>query len=297
MQKATAAKKVIVVLAAVACFAAVVPAHAGSCPGPRTCRNYELSYTGDTNLPFHWPIGSSGLINVPYRIWPYGSPFITPENAISAIRGAAATWELWNPHVHFDYRGIASRPPVSWGELAGSVVGAENENVVGFSPGTVAGATTSLGADSSGHITGFEIVIMPGPWQDAPCQQKDNSCTPEPKWYPPYPLNLTGIHEAEGGIQDLRSVVFHEFGHTLGLNDLFYQINCMMTMRGGISADASGEYYEECPEGFRHVMTPALGDVLGLKALYPWTCPKPDRKGRYPSRYKFLCPKIRIFYP
>lgn len=57
--------------------------------------------------------------------------------------------------------------------------------------------------------------------------------------------------------------------------------------------------YERVPYGYqsREHSTLGLGDVLGMKKLYPWTCPKLKSGQSYPSTYRYLCPAVKIFSP
>lgn len=253
-----------------ATLSASVASPSPRCPDPRTCNHYDMN-------PGVWPASSDGVARIPYFINPTQS-WLPEADAIAAIRAGLSTWERWNPKVRFVYGGVTTTPPLSFDGL----------NVIGWPA-----AKTEAGTHRSGsRIDEFDIFLdLAGPWTWNPCAQQDGSCTTVP-WYGPGEL----VGQPDGFI-DLQAIVTHEAGHALGLGDLGPGDDCLLTMRGGVGASA-----DQQPAGCnqwtnRSQATLGLGDVLGLKKLYPWTCPKIKPGRPYPSAYRYLCPKIKIFVP
>jgi hypothetical protein len=91
----------------------------------------------------------------------------------------------------------------------------------------------------------FDIHLRPGNWTWSPCEPRDGACAEEP-----------GITFAE-----LQSTATHEVGHVLWLgHPSDDRANAEMTMYTSLK---------------RARQTLALGDVLGIRALYPCSCPLP----------------------
>jgi hypothetical protein len=90
---------------------------------------------------------------------------------------------------------------------------------------------------------------------------------------------------------DVQGILTHELGHVLGLDHPDVNEAAGLTM--------SANTYERVSYGYesRALSTLGLGDVLGMKKLYPWTCPKLKSGQSYPSAYRYVCPSIKIFSP
>lgn len=216
------------------------------------------------DVPCRYPASADGIVRIPYWVNPT-QPWLTEVQAVGAVRAAARAWEMYNPRIDFIYRGTTDEPPVLW----------DNKLVVAWAP-LPAGGMTSGNAET-GHDV-FIAVQSVQAWE--PCS---TDCRP---YRLRYVANAGLTYVAYG---DVQGVITHEFGHVLGLD----HSDKGLTMSGQIGT------YEQPPEGYgsREWSTLGLGDVLGVKKLYPWKCPKPDSKGRYPSAYRYLCPSIKIFEP
>jgi hypothetical protein len=101
--------------------------------------------------------------------------------------------------------------------------------------------------DGAGHIKEADIsspqFYTAGDWTYTPCEQRDGGCT-------------------DTGRPDIMSLIAHEAGHTLGLADLSTDDTIQLTMNTR-------------PTGLREKATLGLGDVLGIRALYPTSAPMP----------------------
>lgn len=202
------------------------------CPEPKTCRAY--AFTGGNNPP-RFPTGSDGRATVEYWINPTGlsTERISVEQAEGAIATAFATWQNAAPILRFVYKGRTNRPAAP----------SDGFNVVSFQ-----GANNTSVGGTDGHPE-FDIQLAPAAWRWAPCEQRDNSCTPV-------------------GFQDLQSIVTHEAGHALWMGHPTgpaEQVR-LMTMWPGDGEQIGND---------RFWSTLALGDVLGIRSLYPCSCPLP----------------------
>jgi hypothetical protein len=208
---------------------------AEKCPEPKTCRYYTFY----SDPPYRWPVGPDGRATVEYWVNPSGAPSsITPEEVEGAVAAAFATWERAAPTLRFVYKGRTDRHAVIH----------DGMNVVAFD-GERAQAWPSPGE--------FDIQFPPTTrWVWAPCEQRDGACTP---YSPPTEVGTTNVYTEF----DLQSTATHEVGHVLWLDhppaEPAYR---ELTMQSG-SKDR------------RSMSTLALGDVLGVRALYPCSCPLP----------------------
>lgn len=205
------------------------------CPDAKTCRRY--GFKGDGS-PARWPIGPNGRATIHYNVYPFGSrTSLSVDQITQAIAAAFATWQRAAPALEFVYDGIASKPPTD----------ADGVNTVGFGTGVFTGTATD-----SGHITESDIYLGASPYVWHPCEQRDDSCTPA----------------NDGGELDLEAITTHEAGHLLWLRDMTDEtLERELTMHPGTGAQLTSTD--------RFWNTLALGDVLGIRALYPCSCPLP----------------------
>jgi len=158
------------------------------------------------------------------------------DEMIAMIRAAAQTWMDANPRLRLVYDGVTTEEP------------ANGNNVIGWgsSPQNTGIANASAHHTPSQYgptYTGFHVIMenMTG-WSWQPCDPENGPpCSDDP--------NASG---------DFQGTVTHELGHVLGLNHACWEGTCnpeelSMSVRG---AERSRQ-------------TLALGDVLGVRELYP----------------------------
>jgi hypothetical protein len=163
---------------------------------------------------------------------------------VAAIRAAFDTWTAADPKLQAEYKGTTDDMPGNY------------NNVVGFGPGCDSvGCTFTKAGDQvvfGNNTTGFHIVLTPsGGWTWNPCDPAHgNPCSS----YPAYAL-------------DLQNVVTHEVGHVYGLNEADAADETELTMypRGPNTSGVA----------WRDQNTLGLGDMLGVRQLYPCDCPMP----------------------
>ena len=222
----------------------LVPSFASAdsaCPGPRTCGAYQL-------MGHHWAHRADGSIHIPYYINPT-QHWMSSEEFIGAIKAAARVWTAADPRVHFDFQGTtdAVPGPVSDGK---SVFGA------GVVP-----AVSGLGATYTGNADGGQIqeadvaFALTAYFEWDPCQQKDNSCG--------RPARTTSCCV---WFADLQGVATHELGHVLGLDHPAQSAGEELTMTA---------VYDQLDASELRYQTLGLGDIRGVRALYPCHCPMP----------------------
>jgi hypothetical protein len=206
------------------------------CPDAKSCRRY--AYIG---APARWPTGANGRATVRYKVHVSGSQSkLSPDQMTQAIAAAFATWQRAAPALEFVYDGMTSNPPLD----------ADGINTIGLNPTTYIRTGT---ATSNGRITESDIYLGVGPYGWHPCEQRDGSCT-------------TLDNDDEG--HDLQAVMTHEAGHLLWLQDMGDAgVDRELTMHPGTG--------EQITKTARFWNTLALGDVLGIRNLYPCSCPLP----------------------
>ena len=214
------------------------------CPDAKTCRRYVfVNGAGvDASRAPRWPVGGDGVAVVRYHVNPFGSG-LAEEDVRGGIERAFETITRAAPTLRFEFAGFTDRLPTP----------GDGRNDIGFSNASSAHATpTSKGTT----MTEADMILAAGPgkWTWSPCEQRDGACTPV------CVRNSTGA----GCRVELQSLVTHEGLHWAGLDDMADE----ETDRE-LSASPSGSLSDR----FRSTL--ALGDVLGLRALYPCSCPLP----------------------
>jgi len=216
----------------------------GGCPDARTCGEYDL-YGG------LWPAGPDGTITIRYRIrtegWVQDPTGIhqAPEadEMIAMIRAAAQTWMDANPRMRLIYDGVTTDQP------------ANGNNVIGWGrSATGTGYSIASAHHTPGPFgptyTGFHVIIQDtSGWSWDTCAPTNGD-----------PCTAEGQNEAP----DFQGMITHEWGHVLGLDHPCWDGRCdadELTMRTGV------------PMRIRQTL--ALGDILGLRELYPTDAPMP----------------------
>lgn len=263
------------------------------CPGPY-CRYYSLLRCspgpyGARRPPLCGaPISSDGLAHIPFWVNPRNLHGFPADVFVRAVLYAARTWELADPIIRFEYRGLTdATPTVLW---PGVIY--DGLNVVGFSMDPAVPYAAAATAGSAAYEWDIAINLWhPPTW--LPCR---TACRPVPA----DDVSAGGVgvlHKLEIG-----KLLVHELGHVLGLDDVSDTIARCVTM-----------YYTPCypnREDYptteeRALQSPSLAEYLGVKRVYPYTCPKPPKGRRInpgdrswlPWRYRVVCPTIMVSVP
>lgn len=210
--------------------------------GTEQCADYAL--IGD--VP--WARGPDGRIVVSYRVdgdVPDGSP-VTGAQLVEAIAAASATWEAALPGLDL----------VDLGEASGDPGEADGVSVIGF--GEAAGGVAyaeRLGPDEVDVVVDDRTTYV-----YAPCPPPAvGGCDADDG----YADRLDALYAGTDEVAELQSVLTHELGHLLGLDH----------------PESSGDELTMSQEWFndeRFPQTLALGDVLGIRAVYGCAdCPPP----------------------
>ncbi|HEX2039400.1 MAG TPA: hypothetical protein VHF47_06665 [Acidimicrobiales bacterium] len=213
------------------------------CPDAKTCRRYAFqdASTNAARAP-RWPTGPDGLVTIRYSINPFGSG-LSNEQVQGAVAAAFATWQAAAPKLRFVFDGLTSRAPTP----------RDGHNDIGFVHASAAHAVIH----NDGSVMVEADMLFgggPGSWTWEPCENRDGSCT------------NTNVPNSTGGCcrKELQAAVTHEAGHWLWLGDMTNDaLDRELTMSPRV------------PFNDRWRSTLALGDVLGVRALYPCSCPLP----------------------
>ena len=212
------------------------------CPDPRTCDVYEVideHHGGPYGGTKGWRPGADGVVRIPFYVKPtppVGSNLTEATMEAAHIAGTKII-EAQNPRIRFEYRG---RTPD----------GRVPERFDGFNDFQFGGKPLFV-FDSRGHIV--EADIRPstgtpaGDWAYTPCEQRDDSCG-----------------RSGRGKREILTLIVHEQFHTVGGADLYGAETTELTLH---AAGGDGDD--------RDRVTPGLGDVLLLRALYPTSAPMP----------------------
>jgi hypothetical protein len=188
---------------------------------------------------------------LPVQFWinptpPTTSPTLTADGVEKAILAAAATWEAADPQINLVYQGRTTNVP---GGFNGVIGFAPN----GGQPGRTDGPSTSCTNCANPYYGGWDIVL------DATSVWQWNSC--DPAHGNPCVSKGSGL--------DVQDMATHEVGHFLGLGHAANppHDDSQLTMYGA----------DSCPTnaGCRNKDTLGLGDVIGVRALYPTSAPMP----------------------
>lgn len=203
-------------------------------------------------VPGPWPADASGRVVIHYSIdteVPAGA-VVDSADLVAAVEGAAAAWEAANPRLDFVYDGPSTLQPGA----------RDGVSVIGF------GRVESGDAVAEAHMyelgdaePSVDIVL-----DDAtslyvfhPCEQSDDACVVQGSY-----LEKLNALDPTREVVELQSVLTHELGHLLGLDH----------------TEAEGDALTMSSNWFNHELFPqtlGLGDILGVRALYPCDCGEP----------------------
>ena len=215
------------------------------CPGADTCGRFS---TGRA-LPM-----TGGRVVVRYRINPAGSstPYMSEEQRVRAIRAATVAWSRADARIVFHYEGLTTKP-------------AGTPGVAGFGTPCNHGTHPACGGVIDGQATLTFSDSAPWTWRPCGPGGGDRPCTPYGQ-----PCRSLGSDIRCEGL-DLQAVATHEWGHVLGLQDLFGREATGLTMYA-----RSPVADRDVDRARRELSTLGRGDVLGLRALYPTAEPFPS---------------------
>ena len=214
------------------------------CPGAGTCPRFSPG----TALPV-----VDGRIEIAYHINPSGATTanLSPGRLVGAINAATRAWHAVDPRLNFRYLGRTTRP-------------AGEPGVVAFGTPCRHGSHPACGGIIDGKPTVTFSDRAPWSWQLCGVAGDGEPCTPYEQPCRPLEGNL----RCEG--IDLQAIATHEWGHVLGLEDLFGAEAEGLTMYARAQITDPNEDMAR-----RDLSTLGWGDILGLRALYRTTHPLP----------------------
>ena len=210
------------------------------CPNPETCDVYKLideNSGGPHGGTKGWRPDADGIVRIRFYVNPAPpeGSGLTEDTMETAFLEAARIVEAANPRVKYVYLGRTTRVPRSL----------DGFNDFAF------GDRATIQHDSTGHIREADIsapqFVTAGEWAYTPCEQRNGGCG-----------------NSGSGKGEILTRIVHEMVHPLGLADLFGDETTELTMDS-----------EPDEPGVREKATLGLGDVLGIRALYPTSAPMP----------------------
>lgn len=201
----------------------------------------------------YWPTDREGRVTIHYRVnlaVPDGQR-VDADDLVAAAAGAAAAWEAAQPQIDFVYDGPTDRRPHREDDV--SVIGfGDDDPDAGIASALVHGTGDDAEVDVLLERKGTLYV-------HSPCEQVDGSCVVDED----YGALLDALPvDDEDEVVELQGVLVHELGHLLGLGH---------PRAPGETLTMSSNWAND----ERFPQTLALGDVLGVRALYPCECPTP----------------------
>ena len=211
------------------------------CPNPKTCDIYEIineTDGGPRGGTKGWRPDSDGTVRVRFFVNPAppAGSGLTEDTMETAFLEGTRIIEAADPRLRFVYQGRTTKGPDQF------------DGVSVFTFGDAAWHRF----DGDGYITEADIGpkagATAGGWAYTPCEQRDGGCS-----------------KSATGKSEILNTIVHEEMHTMGLADLSHVPETLeLTMYPG-----------NMTSGERHHVTLGLGDVLGLRALYPTSAPMP----------------------
>lgn len=212
-----------------------------SCPAVKTCRAYVLE-------GYSWPHRLGKPVVIPYYVsTKLSNPWVPATELPKVVAAATAVWMKADPLVRFRYMGTTDALP-----------GApfDGKNVIGYgapegAPGAEL-ADTATDFTSQGTIIETDISIDPTrPWSWTQCAQRDAGCAGHSTDLVKEPLS------GDTWGPEIQGVLEHELGHALGLDH--------SDAKGGTEETM----FSQQPAQNLAMQTLGLGDILGVRAIYP----------------------------
>lgn len=261
------------------------------CPG-HECRNYNVAEgcrETDRAPLCHRAADPDGMVRIHYMIYPVNPFGLAAGEIRRMVAYHARTWEFASPVIRFVFDGFTDRPSVP----------GDGTNTVAFqmpagAAGAVWGPPPLLSMDDTEWDMWLSARTAPA-W--VPCRF---DCYPVP-WQLEFPdPSGRGPRFVKS---DIGSTITHEWGHVLGMGHPDMSPGSCVTMESGgdcwIPSMPRSDYYT------RHRQSLSMAEYLGMKVLYPYTCPKPPKRIKNPSadrswlpwRYQRVCPSIHVAIP